>query len=268
MNCRQVRNIIPELVSGKLYIKTLQEATAHICNCEQCKMEITKYKSVLGALENYWTPAQVPSSLDSFAYPHMSERKHLNLKPMLGWMCTVLAVIAVISLAYIYKNMPGISPIVQQALTNNPNSKQIHVDIQINAQVHQSKQPVVEKNTKPKHKPAIQDEKQEQRQQQDEHKAKPHKRWTNYASTGVTYIRISSATKKQGSKTAMAQPVNGQIDAVYSYSEPASEPVKPSTEKPTYIITRQIVTYDINGDKRITLTEEETQVKPNEMALY
>lgn len=253
MNCKQVRAVLPELVSGELDSATHSRAVDHIKACAECRSEMLKCEAALGALASAWTPVAAPAALDSLSFAGTRRVGFAFGKMGLAGVCLAVVVAALIVLPRIHQ----------------PSERQAMAPVQVETEHRQPSfeppkpQPEAKPtpNAEPKDtarpQPPAQIEKQEPRW--DERRFRPHKQSDYVAQIGHKPVHpkiAKQAPKRQSS-----------ADEPKRVARAMEEP-KPNDRPMTHKVTRPVVTYDSYGNKQVTLTETEEQTKPSEMALY
>lgn len=273
MNCRQVRDILPELVSGELDSKAKSDAMHHINVCVECQSEMLKYKAALGVLENAWNPVQTPPALDSLTLLEIRQARlpvfHLSL---VGACLAVLILVLIVIPRIQHRNVtsPMQQVLIQPNEDHQPQPNKLP-EIQPNKKSELEEKNTVKPESAPELKPDTKIENKQPEPKFDKRRFRPRRNWDycKEPDKQEKQIKEEQQTASEDSKPETDQSEYNRDSVASSNIESIENPstkiiVKPVAQK----ITRPIVTYDRYGNKQVTSTEAEEHEKPLEMAFY
>ncbi len=136
MDCKEVKEVLYDVLTHRLKDDELQKVNAHITQCEHCQKNIEELRGTLAVLDTWKTPELSPgfraSVLESIE-ERESRRPAAVIKRMLEWILQPprlkrplqgLAVVAMILLAFtVYR---GLSPGPDRTMRDLPSPGQSH----------------------------------------------------------------------------------------------------------------------------------------------
>ena len=266
MNCKKVKAILPELVSGEITGKTYADAMSHIDTCPTCRREMQSYKTALTSLSGAWQDAATPQMLESITLPETRGGRFTNFRFALAGAVFAIMIAAVI-LAFGNHRLPDIQ--VQQARIPSQTQEK-YTSPTVTPYKH------LEPKTEPTEKPKETYDKQpsqnieKQKPKWDERRVRPRKQWDNCAKVNPKPVESPKTNENEVINEPVQISEEPKMEDISSECLPHNQTEEPSNTKPTpQKVVRQVVTYDRYGNKQILLVESEEQTPmPCSMAMY